>query len=301
MPLKPLKIKKRLDIVKSDPWSAAKYITKFRMRVPAWEKYIIKDPKAALHYAKYSMPGKKWPELEKLIIHDPVLIFDYTKNALGYRWEEAEPNLVKDVYSAIGYARDFGIIKWPNLVNEIMKHKDKQALLMYMRYVTRERDPELEKLIINDPESIYNYATKNLRHRWVEAEPNLLKDVNTAIGYAAEFGIIKWLDLEKEIIKRKDKQAALMYAKYVTDRERVPELEHLFIGDPGYVNAYVYDVIDGPWPEAEETLLKKPKYATNYAIDLKKQRWPELEQILKSGYPDLWKKYKEHFKSIYKM
>ena len=179
--------------------------------------------------------------------------------------------------------------------------KDPKGASYYAFYVKKRRWPEAEPYIMKDPGVAIDYATKVIKHRWPEAEPYIMKDVYTAISYASDFGLHKWPNLEKEIIKRKDKQAALMYAKYVTDRERVPELEHLFIDDPGYVNAYVYDVIGGPWPEAEETLLKKPKYATNYAIDLKKQRWPKLEQILKSGYPDLWKKYKEHFKSIYKM
>lgn len=221
MPLKPVKIKKRLDLIKSNPWSAAKYILQYRKRVPEWEKYIIKDPKAALYYAKYSMPDGKWPELEKLIIHDPELIYDYANN--------------------------------------------------------------------------------NLRHRWVEAEPNLLKKPHTALSYASDFGIIKWPNLEKEILKHKDKAAAFLYSKFVARRQRVPELEHLFIGDPNYVNSYVYDIIKGPWPEGEETLLQKPDYATRYAIDFKDERWPELEQILKSDHPDLWNRYKEHFKSIYKM
>jgi len=221
MSLKPLKTKKRLDIIKSDPWSAAKYIMQYRKRVPEWEKYIIKDPKAAMYYAKYSLPHKRWPELEKLIIKEPELIYDYAKN--------------------------------------------------------------------------------NLLHRWLEAEPNLLKDVMTAIGYASDFGIIKWPNLEKEIIKRKDKQAALLYMKFVTPRERVPELEQLFKDDPGYVYSYVYDIIGGPWPEGEEALLQEPEMATKYAIDFLNERWPELEQILKSDHPDLWKKYKNKFKSIYKM
>jgi len=156
-------------------------------------------------------------------------------------------------------------------------------------------------IIKSDPESIYKYATKKLEHRWVEAEPYLLKDPYIAVGYASDFGIQKWPNLEKEIIKRKDKQAALLYMKFVTPRERVPELEQLFKDDPGYVYSYVYDIIGGPWPEGEEALLQEPEMATKYAIDFLNERWPELEQILKSDHPDLWKKYKNKFKSIYKM
>ena len=156
-------------------------------------------------------------------------------------------------------------------------------------------------IIKSDPESIYKYATKKLEHRWVEAEPYLLKDPYIAVGYASDLGMQKWPNLEKEIIKRKDKLAAKLYIKFVARRERVPELEHLFIGDPDYVNAYVYEILGGPWPEGEETLLQKPEYATRYVIDFKDKRWPKLEQILKSDYPDLWNRYKEHFKSIYKM
>lgn len=205
---------------------------------------------------------------------DPKGASNYAINVMKRRWPEAEPTIMKDPKSAIRYA----------------------FLLM-----GGNRWPELEKLIIHDPELILDYAKNNLMNRWVEAEPYLLKDPHTASKYASRFNIIKWPNLENEIIKHKDKAAAFLYTKFVARRQRVTELEHLFIGDPAYVISYVYEFIKGPWPEGEETLLQKPEYATRYVIDFKDKRWPELEQILKSGYPDLWNRYKEHFKSIYKM
>lgn len=132
----------------------------------------------------------------------------------------------------------------------------------------KERFENLKK----DPKGASNYAINVMKRRWPEAEPIIMKDPKNAIRYA--FLLMRG--------------------------NRWPELEKLIIHDPELIMDYAKNHLMNRWVEAEPNLLKDPhtalKYVSRFGLI-----WPELEQILKSGYPDLWNRYKEHFKSIYKM
>lgn len=78
MPLKPIKLKKRLEEIKKDPQSAFLFAhIRLHHRWPEAEPYILKDKKVAMFYA-YHVKQKHWPELEKIL--------DGTKDMPMYNW-----------------------------------------------------------------------------------------------------------------------------------------------------------------------------------------------------------------------
>jgi hypothetical protein len=63
-----------------------------------------------------------------------------------------------------------------------------------------ERWPELEKIVINDPDLAYRYAMFNIDGRWPEAEPTIMKDAESAYYYATNVLQKRWPEAEKVIL-----------------------------------------------------------------------------------------------------
>jgi len=69
MPLKPIKIKHRLDKIKMDPKQALKAANNLiKGRWPEAEPTIMKDAASAYYYA-YNVLQKRWPAAEKMILN----------------------------------------------------------------------------------------------------------------------------------------------------------------------------------------------------------------------------------------
>ena len=202
MPLKPLRTKQRFDTLKHNPKALYLFCRDvLKAPWPEAEPYILKDTNVAMHYAYY-VKQKLWPELEKILYgtKDAKAATEYcTFN--NVRWPEAEPFIVKDLDSAIIYLRMIKRAKWPELEQEILKHKDQDNALLYATSL-RERVPALEPLF-TEPGYIYAYIGDALKQPWPEAEPTLLKDPKLATLYAIDFKP-KWPELEN-IIKNNPK------------------------------------------------------------------------------------------------
>ena len=97
--------------------------------------------------------------------------------------------------------------------------------------------PELEPVIMKDPECACLYALNVLERRWPEAEPYIMKDPYSAYVYS-------WL-----VLKR-----------------RWPEAEPYIMKDP--TNAYVYakHVLKRRWPEAEPVIMKDQFWWREYKM-----------------------------------
>lgn len=79
MPLKPLKLKPRLDKIKKNPKLIFNYAHKImKQRWPEAEPYIIKDPFWASHYAQHVIQGR-WPEAEPTIKRDALAYYLYSQ------------------------------------------------------------------------------------------------------------------------------------------------------------------------------------------------------------------------------
>jgi len=120
-----------------------------------------------------------------------------------------------------------------------------------------QRDSTLERIIMTEPYTAYEYAVNILKRRWPEAE---------------------------EVIKT-DAKAAFLYAKRFRPNSRKgwPEAEEVIMtGDPKDVYTYAQTFKPNGWPEAEPYIAKNAESAFWYAAVFKRGRWPEAEEILKT-------------------
>jgi len=111
MPLKPIKIKQRLDRIKMDPKRALKAANNLiKGRWQKAEPYIMKDASAATDYATFVIKGA-WKEAEPYIMKDANYAVLYAINVLHHRWLEGEPLIKKNSGAWKNYRNYFGINK----------------------------------------------------------------------------------------------------------------------------------------------------------------------------------------------
>lgn len=125
---------------------------------------IKKDPKTAVHYA--FQVGYRFDAAEPYILKDLYWSYRYVqvfKDAFpNGRWLEAERLIMKDPSTAVNYAQD---------------------VLNYSRW------PEAEPYIMKDPKWAHRYAEYILKDRWIEAEPYIKQDPHEWKFYAHRFGL----------------------------------------------------------------------------------------------------------------
>ena len=111
MPLKPIKIKSRIESLIQDIKQAdyafdtfdAYYLAlrlndlyknnkKVKKYLLELEKVITKEPESAYLYAS-NILNRAWPEAEPYIMKDPFLAYKYARLVLKKRWPEAEPTI----------------------------------------------------------------------------------------------------------------------------------------------------------------------------------------------------------------
>ena len=68
---------------------------------------------------------------------------------------------------------------------------------------TKQRSPELEEIIMKDPEYAYYYASIVIKDRWPEAEPYVMKDPGYATYYAENVIKKRWIEAEPYIKKNR--------------------------------------------------------------------------------------------------
>lgn len=85
-----------------------------KKRHPELEHIILKDPVAVYRYAnnilKGTTPDNRWPEGEHILLKDPYHAYLYARNVLNHPWKEAEPIIKKDShYLWDQYLHDFDL------------------------------------------------------------------------------------------------------------------------------------------------------------------------------------------------
>lgn len=90
MPLKPIKLKDRLQKIKKHPFDI-------------------------LNFCRYNLNGGRWPGAEPFILKykDPFWALMYARDIIQGRWPEAEPLIMKDAYVASRYAIEVIKGPWP--------------------------------------------------------------------------------------------------------------------------------------------------------------------------------------------
>lgn len=107
MPLKPIKTKDRLDVIKTYPQSAYLYSKKIlKGRWIEAEPYIMQDPFYAYVYAKHVLK-QRWPEAEPYIMKNPTWAYQYALYVIKDKWPEAEPYIKKDKHYNNIYKKAF--------------------------------------------------------------------------------------------------------------------------------------------------------------------------------------------------
>lgn len=78
----------------TDHWEAFNYAETQRKRIPELELVIMKNPLSASLYARDMIKGR-WPEAEPIIMKDPKSSYIYARDVIKGRWLEAEPFIMK--------------------------------------------------------------------------------------------------------------------------------------------------------------------------------------------------------------
>ena len=175
-----------------------------------------------------------------------------------------------------------------------------------------ERVPELESIMLQEPEFIYLYAmrfgawpegeaalleaalleaalleaggiylyfyAKNvLKRRWPECEH--LRDGDMVVWY------VRWLGTRIESLEATiatDAGSSYTYAVSIV-KDRFVLGEAAIAADPWWGYCYARDVLKERWPMAEAAILTDARCAYYYIIDVLKEYWPEAESILKGS------------------
>lgn len=92
----------------TDPWDAYKYAKQQKKRIPELEPIIMTDPVSACYYAYYVIKNM-WPQAESVIMQDPVYMNFYLQNFPKAR----KPS--KDVPLVLG---NYAIMDVPNTITD---------------------------------------------------------------------------------------------------------------------------------------------------------------------------------------
>lgn len=109
MPLKCLKIKKRLESASKDPMKASKIAASvIKGKWPRVESVILQNRRAAMYYAQFALK-QRWPEAENVIMQDAFDAATYALTVIEGRWPEAESSIKQDSYIWNIYKKDYNI------------------------------------------------------------------------------------------------------------------------------------------------------------------------------------------------
>lgn len=166
------------------------------------EHIIKRDATLACLYATWM--GKRWLEVEPLIMEWGGVANNYARDVLKCRWAdvgkpEAEEHIMKEAYWAYIYSVDVVKERWVEAEPYIMKNG--YWAFAYANAVIKGRWPEAEPIILNDTPESYYYAARIIRGRWEPAEPNIMQYPYYAVQYAIEIIGGRWLEAEPYIKK----------------------------------------------------------------------------------------------------
>ena len=124
MPLKPIKIKSRIESLIHD-------IKHADYAFDAYDAYVLAVRLRTLY--KNNKKAKKYLlELESVIKKEAEVAYLYAANYLKRAWPEAEPYIMKDPFTAYKYARLVLKRRWPEA--EPFIYKDKVTSDFYKEY-----------------------------------------------------------------------------------------------------------------------------------------------------------------------
>lgn len=141
--------------------------------------------------------------------------------------------------------------------------------------------PAAEAVILQNPFSSYQYASRVLKKPWPKGEASIATEAFASLMYAKFVIRGRWPKGEAIILTDGDR--ALSYVDYVFDGKRWPEAEKALIGDALFGTRYAKNVLKRRWPEAEPAIMQDAGFAMEYAKHFIKGRWPKAEPYIKKS------------------
>lgn len=147
----------------------------------------------------------------------------------------------------------------------------------------RRRHQGYEKMLLSEKPAntyyMYLYAKNAVRDRWPEAEPIIKDNPGVSFLYARDVVKDRWHEGEKSILNSHNLEMMFNYASIIIGG-RWPEAEEHIKKDPNWAYQYAAHIIKGRWPEAEDTIKYHTDYACKYAINILGHRWLEAEEAI---------------------
>jgi hypothetical protein len=163
------------------PMNAYRKALRAGKRLPHVEADVLKDPQAALRYARHIVKGR-WPEAEPLFAGSPLWAYAYAKRVLNRRWRMGERAIQTSPVICIVYITDVVQSIWSQGERAILQ--DPLCAAIYAAKWLKRPWRKAESLINTDPEAAAFYASVVLKKRWRRAEGVIAKDETAATRYA---------------------------------------------------------------------------------------------------------------------
>jgi hypothetical protein len=245
----------------------------------------------------------RWVAIEQNI-KDPRQITEYAYHVIKGRWQEKEPEVLKDVNSAQEYCNLVVRERWEEFEKKLLDTSSQSRIVQYSTMYGRFHEAEI---YITEPEHIINYAISVIGGRWKEKESIIAKSPRHAFFYAQEVIKGPFPEAEKLLL---DSPWYFDYFTFATKAFRSlasqlssqfpPDMtvgELLKIIDDGRnldfekkllssthnqskAVWYAVNVLKGRWPEMEQKIKKSAKSSVEYARDVIKGRWEEAESCI---------------------
>jgi hypothetical protein len=215
--------------------------------------------------ANYLFNDSSWGQYrESFDLHDPeYIIYKYGKKLARTRGSKLK-------LLAGGITYDLNIIK-------ALEEAGANTLDLYFNHAVKmkERMPNIEPLIVQNPKYAYNYAKKVMGDRWVEAEPYIMADSNYARHYARTFGVENLMPSKPKKFLNKDAVAKAddIYSNLVNSGQ----IEIDSQGDPYSPN------------EAYRLVLQNIQ--DFYGDSINSSGWPATDVIMDYWKPDWIQRY----------
>jgi hypothetical protein len=244
---------------------------------PEAEGILLKHPGYAFEYAQVAI-RRRWPEAESLADYDGEEVSYHMLGSLisygerfrrGERWPEAERVLIHNPAYALRFARLVLRQRWPEVENVDFGDNVNSKLVAEIydysyNFLRNIGWPNGEKVLRRDP----LYATRYI-----------LNVLNR--GYSPEDRGRHWLEGEKAMLQyfsennmfTRDTQLQIpffLYIKSFYEGVGLPEAEPIFLKSPIFAGRYAVEVLGRRWPEGEKVIKNNVSMARQYA-----QSFPE--------------------------
>jgi hypothetical protein len=181
-----MKIEIRDNLIDT-PEKAVEFAIRFAQRVPELESLILQDPIMSYKYA-VSCVGERWLEGEPIIASNGLSAYHYATRLFNGPWEEGEEAIKKVPRWSVLYIKELLHMRWPaaepyfQKVPSYFGDGDQywKDYLSYLRYLNYPKEIKLQWLIIegitDNLIEILNYlgSSRDIQEYIIQRRPDLI-------------------------------------------------------------------------------------------------------------------------------